>query len=403
MGMNLETWIANARDQGASDLHLEAGLPPALRVRGTLRTSGEPVPAKVLLALAQSVLGPEQWPRFLERRSFDFSRTIQGVRCRINVLQTARGVGFAIRLLSSFQATLEKLNLHPDLKRLVAQSHGLILVSGPTGSGKSSTMAALIQEINLAEARHIVTIESPIEYTFRPRMAYIRQREVGRDTPSFEQALLDALREDPDVLMVGEMREPETMRLTLNASETGHLVLATVHSSTCVEAMQRIVSAFPSEAQSAVRAQLADSLVAVICQRLRYRHDLKIRVPECEILTSSMAAKNFIRTGDFFKLVTLMETGADHGMWTWARYQSWLEGKKTWHIPEAGETADAETEAPPPVAALAGAVTAPTAPNPAATAHAPPPKSSEPKRSGPIEIVPAEGGLDEVLKKLEKG
>src|SRR5207249_6666784 len=132
-------------------------------------------------------------------------------------------------------------------KKLVNNSHGLILVSGATGSGKSSTLAALNQEINLTDTRHIVTIESPIEYTFRPRKAYIRQREVGRDTPSFEQALLDALREDPDVLMVGEMRDPETMRLTLSASETGHLVLGTVHSSTCAEALQRVVGSFPAE------------------------------------------------------------------------------------------------------------------------------------------------------------
>src|SRR5262249_39203600 len=159
---------------------------------------------------------------------------------------------------------VERLNLHPDLRKLVTHTHGLILVSGPTGSGKSSTLAALIQEINLNEARHIVTIEAPIEYTFRPRRAYIRQREVGRDTPSFEQALLDALREDPDVLMVGEMREPETMRLTLNASETGHLVLATVHSATCAEALQRVVAAFPAEIQSGVAAMLADCLLAVI-------------------------------------------------------------------------------------------------------------------------------------------
>src|SRR5208337_3616769 len=209
--------------------------------------------------------------RFLERRSFDFSRTIHGARCRINVLQSSRGVGFAIRLLAAFQATVEKLNLHPDLKKLVAPTHGLILVSGPTGSGKSSTLAALIQEINLADARHIVTVESPIEYTFRPQRSYIRQREVGRDTPSFEQALHDALREDPDVLMVGEMRDPETMRLTLSASETGHLVLATVHSSSCAEALQRVVSAFPAEIQGSVAAQLADCLVAVISQRLRFR------------------------------------------------------------------------------------------------------------------------------------
>src|SRR5581483_3856080 len=153
------------------------------------------------------------WPQFLERRSADLSRTIQGVRCRINILQTARGVGFAIRLLSAFQATVEKLNLHPDLKKIVSHPYGLVIISGPTGSGKSSTLAALIQEINLSEPRHVVTIESPIEYQSRPRQAYIRQREVGRDTPSFEQALLDALREDPDVLMVGEMREPETMQI----------------------------------------------------------------------------------------------------------------------------------------------------------------------------------------------
>jgi twitching motility protein PilT len=186
---------------------------------------------KLLMDMARTLIGENQWPVFLERRSFDLSKTVRGVRCRINVLQTSRGVGLAIRLLSPFQATVEKLNLHPDLKKLVKNTHGLILICGPTGSGKSSTLAALIQEINLTETRHIVTVESPIEYTFRPRRAYIRQREVGRDTPSFEQALLDALREDPDVLMVGEMRDPETMRLTLSASETGHLVLATVHSS----------------------------------------------------------------------------------------------------------------------------------------------------------------------------
>src|SRR3954447_21298048 len=340
--MELASLIAAAQEQGASDLHLEPGLPAAVRVRGTLRMAGEPLPAKALLEVARSLLGQEQWPHFVERRSFDLSRTIQGVRCRINILHTSRGVGLAIRLLSSFQATVEKLNLHPDLKKLVKQPHGLILLSGPTGCGKSSTMAALLQEINLTEARHIVTLESPIEYTFRPRLAYIRQREVGRDTPSFEQGLLDALREDPDVLMVGEMREPETMRLTLNASETGHLVLTTTHSSTCVEALQRIVSAFPSESQNAVRAQLADCLVVVICQRLRFRPDLRIRLPELEILVPTLPIKNHIRNGDFFKIISSMETGAEHGMWTFARYQAWMETRKTWFVPS--ETESAETE-----------------------------------------------------------
>src|SRR5258707_8759972 len=356
--MDLDSLVALAASTGASDLHLEAGLPAALRIRGALRTTGEPIPGKFLLEAAQEVIGHEQWPRFLERRSFDMSKTIQGVRCRINVLQSSRGVGFAIRLLASFQATLEKLNLHPDLRKLVTPTNGLILVSGPTGSGKSSTMAALIQEINLSETRHIVTIESPIEYTFRPRRAYIRQREVGRDTPSFEQALLDALREDPDVLMVGEMRDPETMRLTLSASETGHLVLATVHSSTCAEALQRVVSAFPAEIQNSVASQVADCLVAVISQRLRFRQDLNIRVPECEILMATHAVKNFIRNRYFFKIASSLETGAEHGMYTFQRYRSWLDNRTNWHIPnqnaDAPESEPVESPPPPP-ALLAGA------------------------------------------------
>jgi twitching motility protein PilT len=293
--MDLENIITMAQEQGASDLHLEPGLPAAIRVRGTLRTAGDPIPARNLLEMARGVIGEEEWPEFLTRRSHDFSRTIHGIRCRFNVLHTARGVGFAVRLLTSFQATIERLNLHPDLKKLAAHTNGLIIVSGATGSGKSSTLAAIIQEVNLTQARHVVTVESPIEYFFRPRKAYIRQREVGRDTPSVEQALLDSLRQDPDVLMVGEMRDPETMRLTLGASETGHLVLATMHSSSCAEALQRIVSAFPAESQQGVAAQLSDCLIAVVTQRLRFKPELNIRVPECEILTATHAVKNFIR------------------------------------------------------------------------------------------------------------
>jgi twitching motility protein PilT len=353
--MDLESLVSLAASNGASDLHLEPGLPAALRIRGALRTSGEPVSAELLLNCARSTIGETHWPEFLERRSYDMSRTINGTRCRINILQSARGVGFAIRLLSAFSATLEKLNLHPDIKKLTVPTNGLVLVSGPTGSGKSSTLAALLQEINLAESRHIVTIESPIEYTFKPRRSYIRQREVGRDTPSFDQALLDALREDPDVLMVGEMRDPETMRLTLNAAETGHLVLATVHSSTCVEAIQRVVSAFPAEIQSSVASQIADSLVGVICQRLRFRPELNIRVPECEILMPSHAVKNFIRNRDFFKITSSVETGADHGMWTFQRYKNWLDSKKNWFVPgqspEPAENDAAEQPVPSPALA----------------------------------------------------
>jgi twitching motility protein PilT len=404
--MDLEALVSSAQANGASDLHLEPGLPAAVRVRGTLRTTGEALPAKALLELAHGLIGEEQWPRFLQQRSFDLSKTIQGVRCRINVLQSARGIGFAIRLLASFQATIEKLNLHPDLKKLVTHAHGLILVSGPTGSGKSSTLAALIQEINLTETQHIVTIESPIEYTFRPRRAYIRQREVGRDTPSFEQALLDALREDPDVLMVGEMREPETMRLTLSASETGHLVLATVHSSTCAEALQRVVSAFPAEIQSSVAAQLADCIVAVISQRLRFRPDLNIRVPECEILMATHAVKNFIRTRDFFKIASSLETGADHGMWSYQRYRNWLENRTNWCLPgQAVEPPDAESAEPPVAPANLPAFLAPAKPGKVekkavlTPASAPAPETHGTKKPGRIEIEPVESEFGKILKR----
>jgi twitching motility protein PilT len=330
--MTLQNLIGTAHENGASDLHLEAGMPAAIRVRGALRLFGEPMSAETLLAAAKEIIGQQHWPAFLERRSYDLSKTIRGARCRINVLQSSRGVGFAIRLLPAFQATLDTLNLHPDLKKFVDHSNGLILISGPTGSGKTSTLAALIQTINLgAEAKHVVTIESPIEYSFRPRRAFIRQREVGRDTPSFEQALLDSLREDPDVLMVGEMRDPETMRLTLNAAETGHLVLATVHSSTCAEALQRVVSAFPAEIQNNVAAQLADCLIGVISQRLQYRQNLNMVVPECEVLLSTHPVKSFIRNREFFKIQTALETGAEHGMWTFARYRTWLEKRTNFH------------------------------------------------------------------------
>ncbi len=408
--MDLESLVNLAATNGASDLHLESSLPAALRIRGSLRTTGDPIPPNVLLEWARKVVGEEQWHRFLEQKSYDCSKTMNGVRIRINILQTSRGVGFVIRLLSSFQASIEKLNLHPDLKKLTEAHNGLILVSGSTGSGKSSTMAALIQEINNAESRHIVTVESPIEYLFRPRKSYIRQREVGRDTPSFEQAIIDSLREDPDVLMVGEMRDPETMRLTLSASETGHLVLATVHSSTTAEALQRVVSAFPAEIQSGIAAQLADCVVAVIAQRLRFRPELNIRVPECEILIPNHAVKNFIRNREYFKITSSLETGAEHGMWTFQRYRGWLEARKNWYVPgQTPEPAEAEMgDSTPP--ALPAAVAAPARPRnpvfPIGSKSARPAgegslgkPGSDAKGSVRIEIEPTESEFGKILKR----
>ena len=398
--MTLESLIVAANSQGASDLHLEPGLPAAIRVRGALKTFGEPLTSPALLALAQASIKNDAWPQFLTQRSIDFSRTIGGVRCRVNLMHTSRGIGFAVRLLASFQATIERLNLHPDLKRLVTATHGLVLISGPTGSGKSSTLAALVQEINLADARHVLTLESPIEHVFRSRRAFIRQREVGRDTPSFEQGLLDALREDPDVLMVGEMRDPQTMRLTLNAAETGHLVLTTVHSGSCAEALQRVVLAFPAEIQSNVAAQLADSLIAVVCQRLRFRPELNLRVPECEILRATNPVKAFIRNRDFFKIPQALETGGEHGMWTFERYQAWMSKRPQWHArstedepPDQEEAITADIAAPFPASISTKAASPLAAPS---TSNAP---QSKPPGAR-IEIEPEDGGMDELIKRL---
>lgn len=328
----LEKLINIAKSKDASDLHLEPGLPAVMRIRGNLEIHGQPIRANSLLAISRTLVSEKNWSFFVEQGSFDLSSNIQGVRCRINVMKTHRGVGLAIRLLSSFQPTIETLNLHPDLNEIAHQSHGLVLISGPTGSGKSSTLAALIQEINQTKSKHIITIEHPIEYHFRTQKSFIRQREVGRDTPSFSQGLMDALREDPDVLMIGEMRDPEIAKLTLNAAETGHLVLTTVHSGSVVEALQRVSATFPAEEQSGVRAQLADCLLAVICQRLVFKPALSIRVPECEILFANITAKSIVRSGKFFKLNDTLQTGASDNMWSFQRYKEWLENRTDWYI-----------------------------------------------------------------------
>jgi twitching motility protein PilT len=349
-----------------------------------------------LLGFARSIIDESAWPDFQERRSYDLSKVAAGIRCRINVLASARGVGMAIRLLSAFQPTLRALNLHPDLARLMTPTNGLVLVSGPTGSGKSSTLAALIQEINASEPRHVITLESPIEYDLIPRHAYIRQREIGRDTPSFERGLLDALREDPDVLMVGEMRDPETMRLTLNAAETGHLVLATVHSATAAEALQRVVSAFPAEIQNAVAAQLADCLLGVVAQRLRFRPELKIRVPECEILVASTPVRAMVRQGQFYKLASALESGGQEGCWTFTRYREWLDRRSDWHIP-ARESLPAQAK-PEPLERAAHVRSAR-----AAKADRPKPSAEvKPEPEGVLVIPSEEEDLHSIVSELEK-
>ena len=346
--MDVATTVRAAVTSGASDLHLEPGQPLGVRRDGKLNLEGPPCSAADTRAWVDALLRENDLEQLREQRAVSVARTVAGVRCRVSVLQSARGLGVAVRLLSSFEPTLEKLNLHPDLSRLIDADHGLVLICGPTGSGKSSTLAALVQEINLSDCRHVVTLERPIEYALRPRRALLRQREVGRDTPSFERGLKDVLREDPDVVLVGEMRSGETMRLTLDAAETGHLVMATMHSGSCIEALQRFAGSMPEDSQEHHRAQLADCLVAVVAQRLVYRADLELRVPELEVLWGTNASRNLVRMAQYHQLQTVMESGIKDGHMTRARYRAWLDSRAHFHGSDEGDRLPADSEGSDP-------------------------------------------------------
>jgi twitching motility protein PilT len=333
--MSFKDSILKARRLGASDLHVEAGTAPVARVRGELTPIGEVLAGEQLMEMGKEFLSADDWADFDTRGSADVSVVVGGTRCRINAYKTIRGLALAVRLLSPSVGDLRSCNLHPELRRLVAAPTGLVIVSGPTGSGKSTTLAALLEEVNGSRAHNIITLESPLEYVFTNRRSYIRQREIPTHSPSFEQAIVDALRENPDVLVISEMRTPEVMRLTLNAAETGHLVLATMHSATCAEALSRISLSFPSEIQGSVRSQLADCLVGVVCQRLEYLPQWQLRVPHCEVLLASSGAKGTIRAGTFGGLGNVIQSGGDEGMWTFDRYQRWVEQQRDWVRPAA--------------------------------------------------------------------
>src|SRR5579863_6186846 len=331
----LDEWIGKAQSLGASDLHLETDTPVVARIRGELQTVGGAMAGERLLQDAQDLLGAEGWAQFKARGSADIALAIAETRCRASLFHTVRGIAVAIRLLAPSIKDLRACNLHTDFRKLIEASSGLVLISGPTGAGKSTTLAALIEEINASRARNIVTLESPLEYLFANRRSFIRQREIPTHSPSFEQGLIDSLRENPDVLVVGEMRTPESMRLTLNAAETGHLVLATMHSANCAEALTRLCMSFPSDIQGSIRAQLADCLVGICCQRLDYLSAHRLRVPHCEILLPSSGAKGTIRAGNFSQITNVLQSGGEEGMWTFDRYQRWMEQVKEWVRPSA--------------------------------------------------------------------
>jgi twitching motility protein PilT len=374
--MQFEEWIEQAYSLGASDLHLEADTPIVARIRGDLQTVGSAVSGATLMQVAHNLLGPERWPDFVERGSADLSESVGGIRLRANFFQTVRGLALAIRLLAPSVKDLSSCNLHKDLGKLIESASGLIIVSGPTGSGKSTTLAALLEEINASRARNIITLESPIEYLFANRQSFIRQREVPTHTPSFEQGIVDALRENPDVLVISEMRTPEVMRLTLNAAETGHLVLATMHSASSAEALSRLCMSFPSDIQASVRAQLADCLVAVCCQRLEFLALHRLHVPRCELLLPTSGAKGTIRAGNFSQIATVLQSGGEEGMWTFERYQRWMDQMTEW-------------VRPPTATALRGAADpAPPRPAPGLRAAAPA-KSTGPVKTNPPPSAPA--------------
>ncbi len=392
--MTFKESIVKARRLGASDLHLEAGTAQVARIRGELTPIGEALSGQRLVAMAQEFLTAEDWTSFEARGSVDISVVVGGARCRINAYKTIRGLALAVRLLASSVGDLRACNLHPELQRLVAAPTGLVIVSGPTGCGKSTTLAALLEEVNAARAQNIITLESPLEYVFTNRRSFIRQREIPTHSPTFEQAIVDALRENPDVLVISEMRTPEVMRLTLSAAETGHLVLATMHSATCAEALSRICMSFPAEIQGSIRAQLADCLVGVVCQRLEYLDQWHLRVPRCEMLLASSGAKGTIRAGQFGGIANVIQSGGEEGMWTFDRYQRWVEQQRDWVRPMAAPAGVAERETAAKPEIVRAPVT-PVVPRKGATAGATARAQSARPKPGSDGATPEEITLDE--------
>ncbi len=302
----------------ASDVHFSPGHPPILRIFGSLFPL---VKEKIITPedsknLAFLMMNESQRERFLKEKDLDFSYDFEGkARFRVNAFFQMGQVSIAMRLIPSKIRTIEELNLPPILHQFTKTQQGFVLVCGPASHGKSTTLAALIDEINHTRTEHIITIEDPIEYVFEDDRSIIDQREIGTDALSFARALKAALREDPDVIMVGEMRDPETMAIAITAAETGHLVFATLHTNSAAQTIHRIVDSFPPEQQNQVRAQLSGSLLGIISQRLipRVRGGL---IPACEIMINTPAIANLIRENKIHEIPSVIETSAEIGMIT---------------------------------------------------------------------------------------
>jgi twitching motility protein PilT len=316
---SIDELLTGMHELGASDLHLSAGSPPLVRLHGALHAMEElpPLQADQTQQLIYRILSTEQQKRLEIDRQIDLSYAISGVaRFRVNVFFQRGAVGAAFRLIPYKILTLEELRLPSSLHEMADRPRGLVLVTGPTGSGKTTTLAALIDEINRNRAGHILTIEDPIEFLHRHRRCLVNQREIGSDASGFADALRAALRQDPDVILLGEMRDLETISTALTAAETGHLVFATLHTRGAAGTIDRIIDVFPSEQQGQVRAMLASSLEGIVTQTLLPTADGQGRVAALEILIPDYAVRNLIRQRKLEQIYTVMQTGTTRGMQT---------------------------------------------------------------------------------------
>ena len=315
--MDLSELLAFAVKNGASDIHISAGLPPLIRIDGEMRRiKVDSLTSNVVHDMIYDIMLDTQRKEFEERLEADFAFEIASVaRFRVNAYNQARGPAAAFRTIPTEVLSLEDINAPPIFRTLSEKHRGLVLVTGPTGSGKSTTLAAMVDYVNHFKQGHILTIEDPIEFVHQSHNCLINQREVGRHTQSFNNALRSALREDPDVVLVGEMRDQETISLALTAAETGHLVFGTLHTSSAAKTIDRIIDVFPAGEKEMVRAMLSESLEGVIAQRLLKKPEGG-RVAAYEIMTGTPAIRNLIREAKVPQIYGMIQTGRDAGMVT---------------------------------------------------------------------------------------
>lgn len=313
----IDILLQRALDCGASDLHLRTGTPPLVRVHGRLQPLPDPEHAADTETTLLGMLTESQLQTFEKRNDLDFAYEIPGIaRFRVNFLRQHNGLGAVFRLLPSQIRALEELGLPQVVYALTRLEQGLVLVTGPTGSGKSTTLAAIIDHINQESDKHIVTIEDPLEFIHASKKSLVTQREVGAHTTSFAAALRAVLREDPDIILLGELRDLETISLAITAAETGHLVFGTLHTRTAASTIDRLIDVFPPEQQGQIRTMLAETLKGVIAQQLLIRADGQGRVIAAEILVGTTALANLIREGKTYQISSLIQTGRRDGMQT---------------------------------------------------------------------------------------